>query len=78
MIEAAVVLFLYLIHGAGGTTFGAGVLFARDCIVYTKALVVVGITFPVLLLMVKALSPLIALACLYLQFPIEGVRFLHP
>lgn len=63
---------MYLIHGAGDATFGAGVFFARGCTVYTKALVVVGITFPVLLPVVKAFSPFIALACLYLLFPMEG------
>lgn len=78
MIEAAVLSLFYLIQGAGSTTFGAGVFFACGCTVYTKALVVVGITFPVLLLVVKAFSPFIALVCLYLLFPVEGVCFLHP
>lgn len=60
MIEEAVLLFLYLIQGAGSTAFGVGVFFAHGCTVYAKALVVVGITFPVVLLVVKAFSLFIA------------------
>lgn len=60
--------FCILIQSAGGTAFGVGVFVAHGCTVNTKALVVVGITFPILLPVVKAFSPFIALACLYLLY----------
>lgn len=68
MIEEAVLLLLYVIQGAGST----GVFFAHGCTVYSKALVVIGITFSVLLLVVKTFSLFIALVYLYLPFPLEG------
>jgi len=78
MIKAVVLLLLYLIKGGGSRKFAAGIFFARGHVVQMKALVVSGMTFLVLTLVGKAFSPVTALACLCLIFPLEGIRFLHP